>query len=119
MLSKEQLLKPKRRQLEVDVEPLGGKVKLQEPSAASFLEIRSLQQQVRDGKKPESELFAAMVAALIVTDEGAPLFSQGEAREFLAAAPLGAVSEIIQHFNTLSGKKPGAEGNSEPSPSAS
>jgi hypothetical protein len=124
VLTKENLLKPKRRQIVVDIEELGGALKLQEPSAAAVLEIRDLQKLVLAGTKADTDLFAVMVAAIVANDDGSLVFSTEEARQFLSAAPLTAVVKIIEHFNELAGKKKAAvvgvvEGNSEPSQSAS
>lgn len=117
-LTKEQLLKPKRRYVDVEIEELGGMVRIGSFSGLTATRYTELAERKSKGEHVDQEMMILVVSSALLNEDNKPLFTEEEARDFLAAASTEVVAQISEEIAKLRPKER-SSGNSEASQSAS
>lgn len=122
LLTRDQLLKVEKRKFKVlEVEELGGSIRLASLSAGAGIAINRLQ--LGGGGGDQREMSIVMFESSVVDDKGDPLFDHDSAGAFLDRISAETMRLIATEITALSGRaKPvvanGATGPAEETPAA-
>lgn len=102
-LTLEQLTKPKRIIEDVEIEELGGTIRIAQLSAAKALEFKNIETQKARGSSEDLERkqFVLLLSSAIVDEHGQPMLNEKTAGQFINSVPFNTLNAVIARILKL------------------